>query len=230
MGFLMKLLPKIIYRIILKFGGRKTLKFFIRISDLSLQMANMLACKLEGGTHPKHRIMRYHEWFMQRIRPDMDVLDIGSSRGELTFDLSKAAKSVTGVEIDENNYRYALNNNSGSNIEYILGDINQIDLEKEFDVVVMSNVLEHIEDRAKILNKVNRLTKDSGKLLIRVPAFDRWWWIPYKKEIGVEWRSDASHFIEYTEEGLRQELKEADFKILSLEKMWGEIYVECEKQ
>lgn len=224
----MKLLLKIIYRIILKFGGRKTLKFFIRISDLSLRMANMLACKLEGGTHPKHRIMRYHEWFMQRIDKDMDVLDIGSSRGELTIDLSKIAKSVTGVEIDENNYKYALDNNN-SNIEYILGDINHLSLKKEFDAVVMSNVLEHIEDRAKILNKVNRLIKDDGKLLIRVPAFDRWWWIPYKKEIGVEWRSDVTHFIEYTEEGLKEELKEADFKILSLEKMWGEIYAECEK-
>jgi hypothetical protein len=55
--------------------------------------------------------------------------------------------------------------------------------------------------------------------------FEREWPVPYKKELGVEWRLDPTHEIEYTEKELQEELFEAGLDILSLDIRWGEFYV-----
>jgi hypothetical protein len=53
---------------------------------------------------------------------------------------------------------------------------------------------------------------------------DRDWLTLYKKELGVEYRLDKGHFIEYTEQSFRDEVKEAGYKIVKLEIRFGEIY------
>jgi hypothetical protein len=55
--------------------------------------------------------------------------------------------------------------------------------------------------------------------------FEREWPVPYKKELGVEWRLDPTHEIEYTQKELQDELFEAGLGISSLDIRWGEFYV-----
>jgi len=88
-------------------------------------------------------------------------------------------------------------------------------------VIILSNVIEHIEDRVKFLKEIRKLAK---KFLIRVPMIDRDWLTLYKKELGVEYRLDKTHFTEYTEQSFRDEVKEAGYKIVSLYIRFGEIY------
>ena len=64
--------------------------------------------------------------------------------------------------------------------------------------------------------------------LIRVPDFERDWSIPLKKEMGIYYFSDKTHFIEHTEEEFREEIKRAGLKVKSLTKNWSEIWAECE--
>jgi len=68
----------------------------------------------------------------------------------------------------------------------------------------LSNILEHIENRVKFLNKIKNL---APKILIRVPMINRDWITLYKKELGVEWRLDKTHYIEYTLESFEKELE-----------------------
>ena len=75
---------------------------------------------------------------------------------------------------------------------------------QKFDVIILSNVLEHIENRIEFLQKIKNL---APKILIRVPMINRDWITLYKKELGVEWRLDKTHYIEYTLESSKQKLK-----------------------
>ena len=98
----------------------------------------------------------------------------------------------------------------------------------QFDVVILSNVLEHLPNRSiflsKVWNKVN-----PKRMLIRVPLFERDWRVPLKKELGVEWRLDPTHETEYTIESWAKEIKEAGLAVTHQEIRWSEIWAEVVK-
>lgn len=176
---------------------------------------------LEKGIHPKHRLMRYHDFFLNNINPGDTVLDIGCGNGYNTYKIAGKAKSVVGIDIDEDNIRLARRNFKKDNIEYIRGDATSYNFNKKFDVIILSNVLEHIEDRIKFLKKVRNLGK---KILIRVPLFDRSWLVLFKKEFDVEYRLDSTHYIEYTVKSFLDELKDSGIEDVSYSVHFGEIW------
>jgi SAM-dependent methyltransferase len=199
----------------------KTLKFFLRVHNLIYKIISFLSIKVEGGIHPKHRIMNYHDFFVSDISDSDTVLDIGCGNGALSFDIAKKAKSVIGIDINKQNIEKAQSKYGGSNIKYLVGDATKDLKGEKFDVIVLSNVLEHIENRTDFLKNIKNL---ASKFLIRVPVFDRDWMTLYKKEFGIEWRLDKTHFIEYTEVSFREEMKKAGYQIENLSIQFGEIW------
>ncbi|MDD5433193.1 MAG: class I SAM-dependent methyltransferase [Candidatus Pacebacteria bacterium] len=200
---------------------KSVLKVFLRWHNFCYTVISSLAIKYEGGIHPKHRILNYHQFFLDNIKAGDKVLDIGCSSGELAFGLAKKASKVVGIDFNEKHLLKAKNNNKAQNIEYILGDATQYNFQEKFDVAVLSNVLEHIEDRVGFLRKISLI---APKILIRVPLLTRDWLACYKKEIGVEYRLDKTHFIEYTKEQFKEEVEKAGLKIEKEEVNFGEIY------
>ena len=93
-----------------------------------------------------------------------------------------------------------------------------------FDVVVLSNVLEHIEHRIEFLKRIKHL---APLFLIRVPMIDRDWITLYKKELGLEWRLDTTHFTEYTFDAFAEELRAVGLEITSHSIQFGEIWAVC---
>lgn len=52
----------------------------------------------------------------------------------------------------------------------IVCDIAKLDtLQNQYDLILCTNLLEHIQDRMKFIEDVNRLLKDSGYLIVTVP-------------------------------------------------------------
>lgn len=207
------------------FGKRLTLfalKMILRAHSFSYGWAGRLSHKLEkDGLHPKHRIMNYHKFFMDNVNENDTVLDIGCGNGALTYDLAKKAKKVVGIDLSEKNISIAKRKYSRDNIEYIHGDA-LTDLPNEwFDVIILSNVLEHIDKRVEFLMSIKKLVP---KFPIRVPMLDRSWIDVYKKELGLEYRLDKTHFIEYTFEGFKEELGKAGLSVLDYSIQFGEIW------
>ncbi len=202
--------------------ARRLVTLLLRLHNFSYKGIGFLSQYLEVECmHPKHRIMGYHDWFTRHIKSNWFVLDIGCGNGALTFDISKVARKVMGVDIEENNINIAREKCKGDNVELICGDISTCVIDFEADCVVLSNVLEHIEDR---LNFLEELKKISSRFLIRVPMFNRDWITPYKKEMDIEWRLDNTHYTEYTQESFYEEMQNAGMAIREQEIMWGEIY------
>jgi len=185
------------------------------------------------GLHPKHQILKYKEWFSEHVKNTDIVLDIGSNTGELPVFLSNKAEYVYGIEIVERLHNEALERDNISNVEFILGDATSYNYSKikPISIVTLSNVLEHIEHRVEFLKGIteNLLWEDekNRKLLIRVPMMNRDWVTIYKKNIGVEWRLDLTHFVEYTMESFSDELNQAGITIIESDVRYGEIYAVC---
>jgi len=204
-----------------KYFFQKMTRLLLHIHSFSYRWLGFCAVRAEGGLHPKHRLMRYHDFFVERVDASDQVLDIGCANGALAYDVAIKAESVVGVEIHPKYQSDWQERYARENITYHLGDATTFDFGKTFDVVLLSNVLEHIEDRQTFLRRIKPL---ASKFLLRVPMINRDWVTLYKKELGMYWKCDPTHFIEYTFEVFSQELEEAGYQIESYSIQFGEIW------
>lgn len=222
------MIKKIILKIIsYPFWAPFFLNLSLTLHNLSYQLAGVLSPLLESdGLHPKHRLMKYHDWFALRLRADWNVLDIGCGNGALAYDMKSNCRSVTGVDISQKNIDTAQSKFSKKGIRYICADALTHAFEEQFEAIVLSNVLEHIEHRVEFLEKIfeNQDKENPPVLLLRVPMIDRDWITLYKKERGVEWRLDSTHYTEYSLEQIQLELKQAGLKIREFDIRFGEFY------
>lgn len=200
------------------------LRTIITTADILLKVVDRIAIEAESGVHPKHRLMDYHRFFLDRLSPQDIVIDFGCGRGSVAYDIAAKCKRVIGVDIDEASIRFAKRRYIRDNLSFEDADATSWQFPQDTTVTVLSNVLEHLRDRPRLLRTIRT---QCNRLLIRVPAFDRDWLVPFKRQLGLEWRSDRTHEIEYTAETLTREIEEAGLTIVHMERRWGEFYLEC---
>jgi 2-polyprenyl-3-methyl-5-hydroxy-6-metoxy-1,4-benzoquinol methylase len=203
---------------------RGWLRVFVFLHNFSYRMISNLAIRENNGIHPKHRIMNYHKFFIDNTNSDDSVLDVGCGNGAVAFDVAEKVKKVVGIDIERKNIESAQKNYKKENLKFIIGDATKYDFNDKFNVIILSNVLEHIENRVEFLQK---LKNAAPRFLIRVPLIDRSWLPVYLKENGLEYRLDQTHFIEYTEEDFKKEMEAAGLAINNYYVKWGEIYAVC---
>lgn len=189
---------------------------------------NERAMAYEGGRHPKHRLMRYHDFFVDRVEAGARVLDVGCGYGAVARSIATrvADSTVVGVELDRGRLAQASAGDIPKNLSFVEADARRNLPEGPWNVVVLSNILEHIEDRTGFLRDILRLARPE-KVLIRVPLFERDWKLPLRRELGVNYFSDPEHFIEHRYDELRAELLDAGLSPAEVVMLWGEIWVDC---
>ncbi len=204
----------------------EALRFLFRLDSALYRLEGQKAIEYEGGVHTKHRHTGYHDFFVSRIRRDERVLDIGCGVGAVAYDVAeKAGAHVVGIDLDPNNIAKARNRYSHPRVEYRVGNVLEDVVAGPFDVVILSNILEHLPERPAFLRHLIEVTQPS-RIFIRVPLFERDWRVPLKQELGVEWRLDSTHKTEYTLESFNEEIATAGLAVSYKEVRWGEIWAE----
>jgi len=203
---------------------KEKLKVLLSLDRQLYFLEGQAAIKYGKGVHPKHRVTNYHQFFIDNVKSGEKILDIGSGKGDLSYDIVSKLKdvNVVGIELNRENIEFAKQNYNHPNLKFIQANVLGSLPEKGFDVVVMSNVLEHLEKRIEFLKKLIEKIKPE-RLLIRVPQYDRDWRLPVKEELGIE-SLYPGHFIEYTKETFIEELGKAGLEPVSMEFCWGEIW------
>lgn len=215
------------------FTARYLINITLKLHSITYRLSGRMASILNSGIHPKHQIIQYEKWFEKQIKPDWTVLDIGCNTGQLTWALSQKADKVYGIELIQSLIDTAKIQRSQNNIQYILADATQYDYTRcnKIDCIVMSNVLEHIEDRIDFLKNLIKQIKINNpsriKFLFRVPMIDRDWITIYKKLRGLEYRLDLTHYTEYTLESFTEEVSLAGLDISEHHVCFGELYASC---
>jgi SAM-dependent methyltransferase len=98
------------------------------------------------------------------------VLDIASGEGYGSDMLSRIAKHVYGVDIDEESVRHAQAKYQAKNLKYIIGSCTEIPLpDASVDVVVSFETIEHITDHDRMMCEVKRVLRPGGSLIISSP-------------------------------------------------------------
>lgn len=103
------------------------------------------------------------------------VLDVGFGQGGASIYFALNGKSVTaiGLDIDSYNYPSELLNRLGVNV--VDASLETFNLEKKFDAIWASHVLEHSLNTGHFLQKCRELLSDGGWLFLMVP--------PYKSQV-----------------------------------------------
>lgn len=214
-----------------KFIAKLLLKPVLKTHSFCYKLAGRFGIILNDGLHPKHNIIKYKQWFLSNIQPGWTVLDVGSNTGMLAVLLADKAEKVYAIEIDQQLFEKAKQDNTKDKVQYICADASSYDYSSTgpIDCIIMSNVLEHIENRIEFLKTISqnvRWADENNKMfLFRVPAIDREWIVIYKKDLGLEYRLDPTHYVEYTLDQFREELKKAGIIVQNAEVRFGEIYV-----
>ncbi len=116
-----------------------------------------------------------NEWAYRNIDENMKVLEVGPAIGNLTYHLSKVKKCIVDiVEIDEEAGQKAKKFARNALIGCCEGDLNK-DIwygrinEERYDIIVVLDVLEHLQDPERILRLLKGLLNTSGKILLSIP-------------------------------------------------------------
>ena len=192
---------------------------------------NERALKYGNGIHPKHSLTNYHQFFIDRIKNCQNVLDVGFGNGSEAISIARSLPRsfITGIDINKKNIEFAREKQKEHNLKklnFINGNINDY-FGINSDVVILSNVLEHIENISLFLNNVQTLSGVKF-FLIRVPYFKRDWQITFRKKLGIYYFCDNIHKIELTIEELKEEFKGVNLFIKETISVWGEIWTKCE--
>lgn len=143
------------------------------------------------------------------------VLDIGSGVGTIDFYLASKGKDVTAIElakeaadISEKSAEFL---GLKDNTKFIHGDFLKLKSEGEFDLVICSEVLEHLENDSKAIAKIYQLLKKDGLALITTPSQNA----PlHRLGLAKEFDTRVGHLRRYNMEDLVSLLKKNKFRIL----------------
>ena len=101
----------------------------------------------------------------------LKCLDIGCGGGLLSERISRLGALVTGIDITKCSIDIAKNHalNSGLNINYINTDVSSFVKNyssKKFDLIIASEVIEHLDNRSLFFEEISKLLKNKGILII----------------------------------------------------------------
>lgn len=166
------------------------------------------------------------------LPPQSRVLDAGCGRAVSLFWLARRHPDwrLTGVELDPvlaKSARRAVKRGHWSNIAIIEGNIQDLDEESDYDLVISIDMMEHIHDDVGLLRRFQQALKPGGYLVLHVPRRrqEQWRWL------SVFSRHEVHDHVrnEYTAEELCQRVEAAGFRIVDLRETigrWGEVSFE----
>ncbi|MBI1784311.1 class I SAM-dependent methyltransferase [Candidatus Sumerlaeota bacterium] len=141
------------------------------------------------------------------------VLDVGCGSGYLLYRFREAGHDVKGIDLDRNLVDFTRTN---LNLDVTLSSLNSfVAPEGSFDLVLMTDVLEHLPNPLVDLMRVRRLLAHDGALIVRVPNWStgRIW--AYCKAI-LNWMPPNTHLQDehlnyFSSSTLRYALERAGF-------------------
>ncbi len=113
----------------------------------------------------------YHRYaFAKNLVKDKLVLDVASGEGYGSFLLASSAKSVIGVDIDNNSIEHAKGKYNKGNLSYVQASALGLPFDdNHFDVIVSFETLEHLAQHQEMLAEFKRVLKTDGILIISTP-------------------------------------------------------------
>lgn len=113
--------------------------------------------------------------FLKQSGVEGKILDMGCGYGQLAFELARRMQTsqVVGIDVNMEDIRLANAIKKHLNIDncsFIRGYFERNTFSnEEFDCIIMGEVLEHVQDDAKVVGEANRILRKGGIIIVVVP-------------------------------------------------------------
>jgi len=142
----------------------------LKKKDLAFTGERLIPGKTDFALLEQH-VARYR--FALDYAKGARVLDAACGAGYGCFILSTAACDVTGMDKSSEAIEYARMNFSSPKIRYEIADILSMPFKSgEFDLAVVFEIFEHVQDARTFLGELKRVVKKNGEILISTPNSD----------------------------------------------------------
>jgi 2-polyprenyl-3-methyl-5-hydroxy-6-metoxy-1,4-benzoquinol methylase len=163
--------------------------------------------------------MRNHlQIYDKYLKSGINLLDIGCGGGAFSIYAASKGAKTKGVDLSER--AIAENRKSVaylklSNLTFECEDFMQYTDSDCYDVIMMTEVLEHLPDDAAALKKVNSLLKPGGHLLMSVPSINAPLHKKYVKQYGKDpFDERVGHLRRYDAETILSMVGSSGFEVL----------------
>ncbi len=138
-----------------------------------------------GSKYPEGQLARVdrrvgtHYWtIMQELIPyarrNSSLLDIGCNDGVFSIPYARLGGYVVGIDISKTLIAkaktYARSQAVDSRCEFFQSDVESLELDRQFDVVLFSEVLEHLRNPSFAMKTISKLMRNRGILLLTTPT------------------------------------------------------------
>lgn len=107
------------------------------------------------------------EWEKNNSSLNIKILDVGCGNGNISLPLSSLGFSVVGLDIDENSINKIKGKNIFPNLSLKIGEIDT--LSEKYNIIIISEVLEHLKNPKIFLDKLKNLLSENGIILFSIP-------------------------------------------------------------
>ncbi len=119
----------------------------------------------------EHDERRVHEYIISKIQnPISNILDVGSGSAWVAKYFISKNINVTSLDISKENVLKAKNYFSNSKHSQLVSDSFHLSVKNNsYDVVIASEIIEHVIDPKEFVKELFRVVKPGGKLIITTP-------------------------------------------------------------
>lgn len=164
----------------------------------------------------------YSKQFMLRvINSESTILDLGSGNGDVSNMIADYARLVVGIDHNPEKINYAKHKYKKTNLEFVHMEARDylINNPNKFDVLILSHVLEHLDNPQEFLLQFKSYFK---YIFIEIPDFDKNYLNHYRKDLGMSLiYSDPDHVSEFDRYEAEQILNDCNLQIIHSEYRFG---------
>jgi ubiquinone biosynthesis O-methyltransferase len=110
-----------------------------------------------------------NEFNDQKNLAPIKILEIGCGKGNICYPLASLGYNVIGIDLNPDSIRYALQKKHFDNLNFAIGDAETIKNESKFDLIICSEIFEHLEKPYLLRENLFDLIKTDGLLILTIP-------------------------------------------------------------
>lgn len=166
-----------------------------------------------------------HPYMVRSFKPffkEGNALELGSFKGDFTSRLLPYFKDITCVEVSDEAIKVAQNKMENTQVKFINSLFETAQLPSKYDNIILTHVLEHIDDPIKVLKRINdEWLSENGRFFLVCPNANA-----PSRQIAVKMglishnsaitpaEKEHGHRITYTLDTLERDAKAAGLKVI----------------
>lgn len=210
------------YRIhkLIPLSNKKKFRLYLNLEWIFDRLAHEMSFKVYSPEmHPVRT--KSKDFILQKISSESVVLDLGCNLGDIAFIIAEKAKEVVGIDYNSTAIAEANRVYKRENLAFIYGEALEYleRREKKFDTLILSHILEHLDNPGEFLFKF----KDYFEwIYIELPDFDKYYLNQYRVDQKLELvYSDSDHVTEFDRYELMELLEKCQIEIVRSEYIYG---------